>query len=341
MRHIPILCGNNGLFLDYEMERGADGANTGYAFPDMLCDVVRLSAAGEREAAHDLFDAHLPLLRYEQQPGIGLAVRKYLLHAARPAALGRAARAVRAALGAGAGRGRAPADAPGAARPARRPAGVQRLNLRDRASDVARRFDRLVVTCEHAGNVVPKRYAALFAGHGHLLPTHRGWDPGALLLAREMAERFDAPLFYDETTRLLVDLNRSVGTPSLHSEATRHLPLAERREILERHYHPHRRQVDAGMAAAVQTGDRVVHIASHSFTPELHGHVRTADIGLLYDPGGRARWPSARPGWRRCTGPTRHCGCAGTIPTSARATAWRRRCGAGTRRATTSASSWR
>ena len=80
MRHIPILVGNNGLFLDYEMERGADGANTGYAFPDMLCDVVRLSGEGRREEAHDLFDAHLPLLRYEQQPGIGLTVRKYLLH---------------------------------------------------------------------------------------------------------------------------------------------------------------------------------------------------------------------------------------------------------------------
>jgi 4-hydroxy-tetrahydrodipicolinate synthase len=79
MRRISILCGNNGLFLDYEMERGADGANTGYAFPDMLCDVVRLSAAGQREEAHDLFDAHLPLLRYEQQPGPGLAVRKYIL----------------------------------------------------------------------------------------------------------------------------------------------------------------------------------------------------------------------------------------------------------------------
>ena len=79
MRRIAILCGNNGLFLDYEMARGADGANTGYAFPDMLCDVVRLVAAGEREAAHDLFDAHLPLLRYEQQPGVGLAVRKHVL----------------------------------------------------------------------------------------------------------------------------------------------------------------------------------------------------------------------------------------------------------------------
>jgi 4-hydroxy-tetrahydrodipicolinate synthase len=79
MRAISILCGNGGLFLDFEMERGADGAMTGYAFPDMLADVVRLSRAGSREEAHDLFDAHLPLLRYEQQPGIGLAVRKYVL----------------------------------------------------------------------------------------------------------------------------------------------------------------------------------------------------------------------------------------------------------------------
>ena len=79
LRHISILCGNGGLFLDFEMERGADGAMTGYAFPDMLVDVVRLGAAGKRDEAHDLFDAHLPLLRYEQQPGIGLAVRKYVL----------------------------------------------------------------------------------------------------------------------------------------------------------------------------------------------------------------------------------------------------------------------
>jgi 4-hydroxy-tetrahydrodipicolinate synthase len=79
MRHIPILCGNNALCLDFEMERGADGANTGYCFPDMLVDVVRLSAQGKRDEAHDLFDAHLPLIRYEQQPGPGLAVRKYVL----------------------------------------------------------------------------------------------------------------------------------------------------------------------------------------------------------------------------------------------------------------------
>ncbi|QTL02251.1 dihydrodipicolinate synthase family protein [Aquabacter sp. L1I39] len=79
MRPISILTGNGGLFLDFEMERGADGAMTGYAFPEMLADVVRLQKEGEREAAHDLFDAHLPLLRYEQQQGVGLAVRKYVM----------------------------------------------------------------------------------------------------------------------------------------------------------------------------------------------------------------------------------------------------------------------
>jgi 4-hydroxy-tetrahydrodipicolinate synthase len=79
LRPISILCGNGGLFLDFEMERGADGAMTGYCFPDMLVDVAALSKAGQRDQAHDLFDAHLPLVRYEQQQGVGLAVRKYVL----------------------------------------------------------------------------------------------------------------------------------------------------------------------------------------------------------------------------------------------------------------------
>src|ERR1700687_4654668 len=79
MRPISILTGNGALFLDFEMERGADGAMTGYAFPELLIDVVRLSKEGRRDAAHDLFDAHLPLIRYEQQLGAGLAVRKYVL----------------------------------------------------------------------------------------------------------------------------------------------------------------------------------------------------------------------------------------------------------------------
>ena len=79
MKPISILTGNGGLFLDFEMERGVDGAMTGYAFPDMLVELVKLQRAGKRDEAHDLFDAHLPLLRYEQQQGVGLAVRKYVM----------------------------------------------------------------------------------------------------------------------------------------------------------------------------------------------------------------------------------------------------------------------
>ncbi|MGX8013605.1 dihydrodipicolinate synthase family protein [Mesorhizobium sp. ORM8.1] len=86
MRELAILCGNGGLFLDREMTRGADGAMTGYAFPEMLIDVVEHYRAENREAAQDLYDAHLPLLRYEQQPWIGLAVRKHIL--ARRGAIG-------------------------------------------------------------------------------------------------------------------------------------------------------------------------------------------------------------------------------------------------------------
>lgn len=78
-RRTSILCGNAGVFLTEEMERGADGAMTGFAYPEMMVDVVRLSNQGAFEQAQDLFDAYLPLMRYEQQPGLGLAVRKYVL----------------------------------------------------------------------------------------------------------------------------------------------------------------------------------------------------------------------------------------------------------------------
>jgi len=78
-RRISILCGNGGMFLPEEMARGADGAMTGFAYPEMMVDVVRHMQAGTRDRAQDLFDAYLPLARYEQQPGIGLAVRKYTM----------------------------------------------------------------------------------------------------------------------------------------------------------------------------------------------------------------------------------------------------------------------
>lgn len=142
----------------------------------------------------------------------------------------------------------------------------------------------LVITCEHGGHEVPAAYAPLFVGHEALLQTHRGWDPGALELARQMAQAFDAPLFAATTTRLLIDLNRSMGHRQLHSEATRSLALATRRDIAALHYRPHRDEVESEVARLIAAGRRVVHVASHSFTPELNGVVRRADVAWLYDP---------------------------------------------------------
>ncbi len=80
VRRVSILVGNGGLYLPQELARGADGAMTGFAYPEMLVQVVALHAAGEQDKAEDLFDAYLPLVRHEQQPGFGLALRKEVLY---------------------------------------------------------------------------------------------------------------------------------------------------------------------------------------------------------------------------------------------------------------------
>lgn len=78
-RQVSILVGNGGLYLPQELARGASGAMTGFAYPEMLVEVCALHQRGNPDAAEDLFDAYLPLLRHEAQPGIGIALRKETL----------------------------------------------------------------------------------------------------------------------------------------------------------------------------------------------------------------------------------------------------------------------
>ena len=107
-------------------------------------------------------------------------------------------------------------------------------------------------------------------------------------MARALAAAFCAPLASATVSRLLIDLNRSIGHPQLFSVATRDLPATQRAQIVARHYQPYRKQAERLVSERVSQGTPVIHISSHSFTPELHGKVRQADVGLLYDP--------ARPG---------------------------------------------
>lgn len=79
-RRLSILCGNGGLFLPEELARGADGAMTGFGYPEMMVELCRPVGPEQGNRTRDLFDAYLPLVRYEQQPGVGLGARKHVLH---------------------------------------------------------------------------------------------------------------------------------------------------------------------------------------------------------------------------------------------------------------------
>lgn len=159
---------------------------------------------------------------------------------------------------------------------------------KERCSTAARR--QLLFTCEHGGKRIPSRYLRLFVGHERLLESHRGYDRGALWLARRLARAFGAPLFAATTSRLLVDLNRSLHNRHVFSSVTRVLRRHERDDIVARHYVPHRYRVEQHVRALIDRHVQVVHLAIHSFTPRLAGRTRNADVGLLYD----SRRPSER-----------------------------------------------
>jgi predicted N-formylglutamate amidohydrolase len=142
----------------------------------------------------------------------------------------------------------------------------------------------IIVTCEHAANALPPGYEHHLREQDAQRHSHRGWDPGAAELGQALAKAAGARFFSSEYTRLLVDLNRSIGHPALHAEVLRRLPPVQRDEIVARFYRPHRAAIIDAVEACTSRGVPVVHVASHSFTPELDATVRNADVAWLYDP---------------------------------------------------------
>jgi predicted N-formylglutamate amidohydrolase len=145
------------------------------------------------------------------------------------------------------------------------------------------RRDELLLTCEHGGKRIPTAYAPLFRGAQRVLASHRGWDPGALDLARLLSRALRKPLHSVAWSRLFVEANRAPTNRRIWSEFTKGLPKAERLRILEHFWRPHRTEVEDAAAAIAARGRRVVHVAVHSFTPVLDGEVRNAEVGFLYD----------------------------------------------------------
>ncbi|MEJ2077921.1 MAG: N-formylglutamate amidohydrolase [Acidobacteriota bacterium] len=142
----------------------------------------------------------------------------------------------------------------------------------------------VILSCEHATNRVPESLAGLFAGEQAILDSHRGFDPGAIELAERLARKLGVPVERSQVTRLVVDLNRSEYHPALFSKATRSLHPESRQALLDKYYRPFRNLILRQVQAATQGLGRAVHLSIHTFTPELDGKIRRADVGLLYDP---------------------------------------------------------
>jgi len=144
---------------------------------------------------------------------------------------------------------------------------------------------RLFFSCEHASNRIPTSYRDVSQRAGTALDTHRGYDPGALELTRLFARKFGTSLFLGKWSRLLIELNRSQHHARLWSEFSQSLPAAAKRSLVEDYYLPYRYSVEHFIHEEATKRRRVIHVSVHSFTPVLDGETRTADIGLLYDPG--------------------------------------------------------
>ncbi len=141
---------------------------------------------------------------------------------------------------------------------------------------------RILLSCEHAGNRVPRIYKHLFAADPHVLTTHRGYDIGIAPVAAAVQEVLGCPLCVHEWTRLLADVNRT-HQPSLFSEFSKPLNATEKQQLLNAYYTPYQERLGRAVAELMRAGP-VLHLSLHSFTPEWRGRKRNADIGILYDP---------------------------------------------------------
>jgi predicted N-formylglutamate amidohydrolase len=146
-----------------------------------------------------------------------------------------------------------------------------------------RKKNALLVTCEHGGNTIPRRYQYLF-DNTTILETHRGYDPGALPLAKKIAGYNHCDLQYETICRLLVEQNRSIGHESLFSRYSLQLSPQERELLLIRYYNPYHQKILSILQSNTSAKVFTIHLSIHTFTPVLNGVERNADVGLLYDP---------------------------------------------------------
>lgn len=141
---------------------------------------------------------------------------------------------------------------------------------------------KLILTCEHGGNQIPQAFQLYFENFDSVLQTHRGYDLGALDLFKYLKSLAFYSL-YSQTSRLLVELNRSTHHKSLFSEVSKQFSAEQKKQILAQYYFNYRTKVQEVIQKEIGKKETVLHISVHSFTPFLNNKKRKCDIGILYD----------------------------------------------------------
>ncbi len=142
---------------------------------------------------------------------------------------------------------------------------------------------KLVFSCEHGGNEIPENYQILFKNSKAALNSHRGLDYGTLDLFKFCSDLSDYSKS-NKVSRLLIEVNRSIHHPKLFSEFSKPLSKKEKSKLIIDTYDPYRKEIEMEILNLINSGEEVLHLSFHSFTPVLDGQERNADIGLLYDP---------------------------------------------------------
>lgn len=142
---------------------------------------------------------------------------------------------------------------------------------------------KLILTCEHATNLLPSSYHSLFKNEQDLLNTHEGFDIGAFEVYKSLQNLAHYSLHYP-WSRLLIEINRSLHHPNLFSIISKKMDKAEKNRIITNYYEPYRNQIQQKIKESIDRGEQVLHLSIHSFTPILNGYVRETDLGILYDP---------------------------------------------------------
>lgn len=140
----------------------------------------------------------------------------------------------------------------------------------------------LILTCEHGGNEIPENYKYLFQNATEILQSHRAYDPGALDVFNYLKDL--AGFSKSSTTsRLLIELNRSLHHHKLFSEFTKPLKEDEKQNLIASYYLPYRHLIESEISKHINKNELVLHLSIHSFTPRLNLMERRCDVGLLYD----------------------------------------------------------